>query len=78
MEQCTPLECALIVKIYIRYNYSIVNTQREFREKFKSRSAPAKNTIKKIYEKLTLTTYFGNSKKPNQPKPNRSDASLDS
>ena len=35
---------------------------------FKSRSALAKNTIKKIYEKFTLTAYLSNIKKPNKRK----------
>ena len=32
--------------------------------KFKSRSALPKNTIKKIFDKSTLTGYLGNNKKP--------------
>ena len=36
MEQYTPLERAKIVELYIKKNYSVVKTQREFRAKFKS------------------------------------------
>ena len=76
MEQYT-LERGQIVELYIKNNQSIVKTQREFCAKFKSRSAPAKNTIKKIYEKFTSTGYLGNSKKPNKPKPKRSHENIE-
>ena len=33
-------------------------------------------TLKKIYENFTSTTYLGNSKKPNKPKPKRSDDNI--
>ena len=52
MEQYTPLEGAQRVELYIKKHYSIEETQREFCAKFKSRSAPAKNTMNKIYENL--------------------------
>ena len=35
-----------------------MKTQREFPEKFKSRSAPAKNTVIKIYDNFTSTAYI--------------------
>ena len=57
MEQYTLLERTPIVELYIKNNNSIVKTQYEFHAKFKSRSAPAKNTIKKIYENFTWTAY---------------------
>ena len=78
MEQYTPLERTPIADLYIKNNYSIVKTQREFKAKFKWRSALAKNTVKKIYEEFTLTAYLGNNKKPNRPKLKRSDDKIDS
>ena len=54
------LEHAQIVQLYIINNYSIVKTQRKFRAKFKSRLAPAKNSIKKIYKKFTSKVYLLN------------------
>ena len=45
LEQYTPFGRFQIVELYIKNNYSIVKTQREFRAKFESRSAPAKNNI---------------------------------
>ena len=77
MKQYTPLERAQLVKLYIKNNYSIVKTQRVFRAKFRSWSALAKNTIKKIYEKFTSTAYLGNSKKPSKPIPKLSDDNID-
>ena len=35
MEQYTPLERTPIADLYIKNNYSIVKTQREFKAKFK-------------------------------------------
>ena len=45
-----------------------------FEVKFFNRAA--KNTMKKIYEKFTLTAYFSSSKKPNKPKPKCSDDNI--
>ena len=67
MEQYTPLEHAQIVELFIKNNYLIVKTERAFRPKFKSKSAPAKNTINKIYKKFTSMAYLSNSKKSNKP-----------
>jgi len=77
MDNYTPLERAKIVELYIKNNYSIVKTQREFRKNFGSRSAPAKNTIKRIYEKFSNTAYLGNKKRPEKPRPKRSDENID-
>ena len=37
IEQYTPLESSQTVELYIKNNYSIVKTQREFRAKSNSR-----------------------------------------
>ena len=47
-----PLHLSQIYCRIDRNNYSIIKSQREFRAKFKSRSAPAKHTIKKIYDMI--------------------------
>ena len=60
MEQYAASKRTQILELYIKNNYLIVKIQREFRAKFRSRSSPAKNAIKKIYEKFISTAYvFG-------------------
>lgn len=77
MEQYTPIERAQIVELYIKNNYSIVKTQREFRAKNLVRSAPAKNTIKSIYQKFRNTGTVSNARRPNRTRTMRSDQNIE-
>lgn len=76
MENYTSNERAKIVEIFIRNNYSIVKTQREFKKFFDTRSAPCKNTIKRLYGKFSTTGYLGNKKRPEKPRPKRTEGSI--
>ena len=51
MEQYTPRERSEIVEIYIQQKKSIVKTQSAFKKLKNVKSAPSKNTIKRLYEK---------------------------
>lgn len=48
MERYTPIERAAIVKMFIKNNSSIVQTQREFRRKYGRRAAPDAKTIRRL------------------------------
>ena len=49
MEQYTPRERSEIVEICIQQNKSIVKTLRAFKKLKNVKSAPSKNTIKRLY-----------------------------
>ena len=51
MEQYTPREL-------IQQNHSIVKTQRAFKKLKNVKSAPSKNTIKRLYEKFSTGENF--------------------
>ena len=68
MEQYTPRERSEIVEIYIQQNKSIVKTLKLKNVK----SAPSKNTIKRLYEKFSPGEALSNPKRPNKSRPRRS------
>ena len=72
MEQYTPRERSEIVEIYIQQNKSIVKTQRAFKKLKNVKSAPSKNTIKRLYEKFSTGEALSNPKRPNKSRPRRS------
>ena len=72
MEQYTPRERSEIVEIYIQQNKSIVKTQRAFKKLKNVKSAPSKNTIKRLYEKFSTGEALSNPKTPNKSRPRRS------
>ena len=49
-----PRERSEIVEIYIQQNKSIVKTQRAFKKLKNVKSAPSKNTMKRLYEKFCI------------------------
>lgn len=69
----TLSERAKIVEFYIKNNFSIIKTQREFRRKLNRRTAPTHNTIKGLYEKFISTGDLENKKPFERTKPKRSD-----
>lgn len=73
MEHYTVSERAKIVEFYIKNNFSIIKTQREFRRKLNRRSGPARNTIKGLYEKFIDTGDLSNKKHFERAKPKQSD-----
>ena len=72
MNQYTPRERSEIVEIYIQQKKSIVKTQRAFKTLKNVRSAPSKNTIKRLYEKLSTGKALSNPKRPYKSRPRRS------
>ena len=72
MQQYTPRERSEIVEIYIQQKKSIVKTQRAFKNLKNVRSAPSKNTIKRLYEKFSTGEALSNPKRPNKSRPRRS------
>ena len=72
MEQYTPRERSEIVEIYIQQNKSIMRTQRAFKKLKNVKSAPSKNTIKRLYEKFSTGEALSNPKRPNKSRPRRS------
>ena len=69
MNQYTPRERSEIVEIYKK---SIVKTQRAFKTLKNVRSAPSKNTIKRLYEKFSTGKALSNPKRPYKSRPRRS------
>ena len=57
MEQYMPRERSEIVEIYIQQNKSIVKTQRAFKKLKNVKSAPFKNTIKRLYENFSVRPF---------------------
>ncbi|XP_037731463.1 uncharacterized protein LOC119562373 [Drosophila subpulchrella] len=76
MEQYAPRERSEVVEIYIQQNKSIVKTQRAFKKLKNVKSAPSKNTIKRLYEKFTTGEALSNPKRPNKSRPRRSDENI--
>ena len=72
MNQYTPRERSEIVEIYIQQKKSIVKTQRAFKTLKNVRSAPSKNTIKRLYEKFSTGKALSNPKRPYKSRPRRS------
>ena len=60
MEQYTPRERSEIVEICIQQNKSIVKTLRAFKKLKNVKSAPSKNTIKRLYEKFSTGEALSN------------------
>ena len=76
MEQYTPRERSQIVEIYIQQKKSIVKTQRAYKKLNNVKSAPSKNTIKRLYERFSTGDALSNPKRPNQNRPRRSDENI--
>ncbi|XP_058982446.1 uncharacterized protein LOC131804096 [Musca domestica] len=72
MNKYTPRERSEIVEIYIQQERSIVKTQRAFKTLKNVRSAPSKNTIKRLYEQFSTGKALSNPKRPYKSRPRRS------
>ena len=72
IEQYTSRERSEIVEIYIQQNKSILKTQLAFKKLKNVKSAPSKNTIKRLYEKFSTGEALSNPKRPNKSRPRRS------
>nr|CAH7751173.1 unnamed protein product [Callosobruchus chinensis] len=71
-----PIERAEIVQLYIQNNFSIVKTQRAWRKNKKVKSAPSKNTIKRLHGRFLPSGTVGNPRRPNKKRPRRSEETI--
>lgn len=77
MEHYSTSERATIVETYIENNFSIVKTQRELCRKFDSKSAPARQTIKRLHEKFVNTSDLRDKKRSQISRPKRSHENIE-
>nr|CAI5843339.1 unnamed protein product [Callosobruchus analis] len=76
MEECTPIERAEIVQLCIKNNFSIVKTQRAWRKNKKVKSAPAKNTIKRLHLRFLSSGTIANTRLPKKKRPRQSEETI--
>nr|CAI5840289.1 unnamed protein product [Callosobruchus analis] len=76
VEQYTPIEHVEIVQLYIQNNFSIVKSQRAWRNSKKVKSAPSNNTIKRLQGRFLSSGTVANPRRPNNKRPRRSEGTI--
>lgn len=77
MNRFTPKERAEIVTMYIKCNRSVVATQRAYRKKYRGRSAPKSDTIRRLASNFETHGSVANRQHTNRPRPRRSNENIE-
>lgn len=76
MDRYTPKERAEIVQLYIQNNFSIVQTQREYRKIKKVKTAPTDVTIRRFYAKFIDHGNLNDASHASRMRTSRSDENI--
>lgn len=77
MYRYTPKERAEIVSLYIENNRSVVSTQRAYRRKYRSRSAPKSDSIRRFASNFFEHGSVADRQQHPKPRPRRSNENIE-